>query len=473
MAGISSYGAYVPSTRLPLALIAGRPAKQGGPEKAVAYYDEDSVTMAVAAAVACLAGIDRSSVDGVLFASTTHPFREKQGAALIAKALDLRRDISTSDLSGSLRAGTAALESAANAVVAGSARNLLVIASDCRMGAPRSGLEAKLGDGAAAFLVSDGKEIARLQGSHAIANELQDLWRSEGESFTHSWEDRFAIQEGYAPNMLEAVRGLLEKTGSAASDFTRAALFGPDARSLAALCGRLGLEPEQVQDALFGRLGNTGAAFAPMLLAAALETARPGDRILVASYGDGAHALAFEVTDHVEKLEPRRGVSWHLARRRSLPSYDSYLRARGLDAREWPAAADLGLSATIRFRERDADIGFVGARCRSCGQPHFPKQRVCYRCHTKDEWEPFRLSDKRGTILSYTFDFFFPTPEPPTIVVMTEVEGCRVQVQLGDAKPEQAKLDIPVEFAFRKIHEAGGKPNYFWKAILVEDGDPS
>ncbi len=104
---------------------------------------------------------------------------------------------------------------------------------------------------------------------------------------------------------------------------------------------------------------------------------------------------------------------------------------------------------------------------------HFPKQRVCYRCHTKDEWEPFRLSDKRGTILSYTFDFFFPTPEPPTIVIMTEVEGCRAQVQLADAKPEQAKLDLPVEFVFRKIHEAGGKPNYFWKAILVEDGAPS
>jgi uncharacterized OB-fold protein len=56
---------------------------------------------------------------------------------------------------------------------------------------------------------------------------------------------------------------------------------------------------------------------------------------------------------------------------------------------------------------------------------------------------------------------------------MTEVEGCRLQVQLADARPEQVKLDVPVEFAFRKIHEAGGKPNYFWKAILVGDGDPS
>ena len=70
-------------------------------------------------------------------------------------------------------------------------------------------------------------------------------------------------------------------------------------------------------------------------------------------------------------------------------------------------------------------------------------------------------------MLSYTFDFFFPTAEPPTIVVMTEVEGCRVQVQLADATPEQVKLELPVEYVFRKIHDAGGKPNYFWKASPI------
>ena len=46
-AGIVSYGAYVPPTRLALAAIAGRPGKEGGPEKAVAWNDEDAVTMAV------------------------------------------------------------------------------------------------------------------------------------------------------------------------------------------------------------------------------------------------------------------------------------------------------------------------------------------------------------------------------------------------------------------------------------------
>jgi uncharacterized OB-fold protein/3-oxoacyl-[acyl-carrier-protein] synthase III len=407
--------------------------------------------MAVAAAVDCLTGVDRASIDGVLFASTTPPFREKQGAALVAKALDLRRNVNTADFAGSLRAGTAALEAAANAVAAGAERNVLVVASDCRMGAPRGALESKLGDGAAAFLVSDAHPIATLEAAFAVADELQDVWRSDGEAYTHTWEDRFIIKEGYTRNLVEAVKGLLEKTGRSPADFARAALYAPDARSLGGVARKLELAPDRLQDALFGRLGNTGAAFAPMLLVA---------------------AFSLEVTEHIEKLDPRRGVSGHLARRRPLASYDAYLRSRKLDPREWPPAADLGLSATIRFRERDADIGFVGARCRSCAQLHFPKQRVCYRCHTKDAWEPFRLSDRTGRVLAFTFDYFFPAAEPPTIVVMTEVEGCRVQVQMANAKRDSVRLDMPVEFAFRKIHDSGGKPNYFWKAVPLEEASP-
>ena len=153
MAGIISYGAYVPYLRLPLAAIAGGKRTEGGPEKAVANYDEDSLTMAVAAAVDCLRGHDRASVDGVIFASTSFAFKEKQGATIVAKALDLRRDVLTADVGDSLRAGTGALRAALDAVRAGSARRVLVVVGDVRMASPRSALEANLGDAAAAFLV--------------------------------------------------------------------------------------------------------------------------------------------------------------------------------------------------------------------------------------------------------------------------------------------------------------------------------
>ena len=471
MTGITSYGAYVPRTRLPFATISGRPAKEGGPEKAVAWNDEDAVTMGVTAGVNCLRGIDRASVDGVLFASTTYVFKEKQAAALIARALDLRRDILTADHSGSLRAGTTALRSAVDAVTAGSARRVLVIASDCRMAAPGGALEMNLGDGAVAFLVGDRDVVASLDDGHAVSDEIVDVWRSAGDRFVHSWEDRFVVQEGYTPRIVEAVRGLFDKTGTSAKDFARVALYAPDKRSHATAVRSLKLDAEQLQDPLFGRLGNTGVAFALMQLAAALEDAKPGERILVASYGDGAEALALTVGEHIEKLEARRGVSWHLARRRAVASYDSYLKARALKPTEWQAGESPGLSATIHFRERDDDVGFRGQKCNACGALQFPAQRVCESCFVKDDFEPARLSDRTGRVVTYTFDYFFPTPDPPTIVTVTDVDGARIHLQLVDCTPQETAIGLPVEFVFRRIHEAGGRPNYYWKGQPVVEGE--
>ncbi len=467
MAGIVSFGAYVPRMRLPFALIAGRAAKEGGPERAVAWNDEDAVTMAVAAGASCLRGLERGSVDAVLFASTTHPFREKQGAALLARALDLPREVRTADYSGSLRAGLQALRGALDAVAAGTSRRVLVVASDCRLGAPGSGLETNLGDGAAAFLVGDVDCVAGFEAAFSVADEIVDVWRGEGDRFVHSWEDRFVIQEGYAPRTVEALRGLFERLGPEAAK-ARLALYAPDARSHGEVCRTLRIPAECIEDPLFGRLGNAGAAFAPLLLAASLEKLRPGERVVVAGYGDGAEALSFQASAQIEKLEPRRGVSWHLARRQAAKSYDRYLKARGLQTREYEPPRDQGLSATVHHRERDEDLSFCGQRCRRCGAVQFPMQRVCETCFAKDDFERVRLADRIGKLVTYTFDFFFPTPDPPTIVTVTEVEGARVHIQLVNTSPEQVKLDMPVEFVFRRIHESGGRPNYYWKATPLE-----
>lgn len=472
MAGIVSYGAYVPPTRLPLAVLGGRPLRPGadaGPEKAVAWNDEDSVTMAVAAAAHALRGFDPAGVDALFFASTTYPFQEKQAAALVARALDLPRTIETADFAGSLRAGAGALRRAVDAVRAGSARRVLVVASDCRMGAPGSGLERNLGDGAAAFLVGDEGAIATLEAHHAVSEELVDVWRTAGDRFVHAWEERFVVQEAYHPAMTAAVRGLLEKAGAEVGDFAKVALSGPDARSQGGVARALRVDPGRLQDAFFGRLGSAGCAFAPLLLAAALEEARPGERLLVASHGDGAEALAFAVGADVEKLEPRRGVSWHLARRRTVPSYDRYVKARELGASEYPAPSDQGLSATIHFRERDEDVSFKGQRCNRCGGLQFPVQRVCERCFAKDDFEPARLAERTGRVVTYTFDFFFPTPEPPTVVTITDFDGARVHLQLVGVAPQEVRLGMPVEPVFRRIHQVGGRPNYYWKAMPLPE----
>lgn len=460
--GILACGCYIPSTRLPLAMIHGGRAKEGGPEKAVAGFDEDAITMAVAAGVECLAGIDRASIDGLYFATTTSPFREKQASAFVAKALDLRSDAATVDFTGTLRAAAGALRAAHDAVRAEPGRRILVIAADARLPAPRSPLEMSTGDAAAAFLVGAGDVRASFGEWFTHSDEIYDVWRSEHDDYLRAWEDRFNVMHGYTDNLLAACRGFLDKTGTAAGDYAKGVFAGPDARSLSGAARKAGFAPGQLQDALFGRVGNCGAAFAPLLLVAALECAAAGDRLLVAFYGDGAEVLSLAVTGPVKSP---RGIDWHLARGRALRSYDSYLKSRHLDAGEHDRRGGEGVPATVHYRERDDDVSFHGQRCTACGTLHFPACRVCYACYAKDAFEPVRLSDRPGRVLSYSFDYFFPSPEPPVIVGMCEVDnGARVYVQMADASTDILRCDLPVEFVFRKIHDAGNKPNYFWKS---------
>jgi len=464
MVGITSFGAYIPYLRLPLATISGGKRTEGGPEKAVANWDEDALTLAVAAGIDCLTGIDRRTIDGVLFASTSYAFKEKQGAAIIAKALDLRRDVLTADLGDSLRAGTNALRAAIDSIKAGSAKRVLVVIGDTRMAAPRSALEANLGDAGVAFLVGDTDVAAAITASNAVADEIIDVWRTEGDPFVHSWEDRFVVDHGYRSSVKEVVAGLLKKQGLEAKDFTRLVLFGPDKRSHGALARELRFDPtSQLQDPMFGQIGNCGAAFAPLQLVAALENAKAGDKLLLVGYGDGADAFAIEVAPGIEKLRDRRGVRWHLKRRGELPSYDMYMRFRQLLATEHDRRAGAGLSATKHFRDRDYEVSLHAQKCRKCSQVQYPHQRVCFTCFAKDEFDHVRLSDKIGSLKSFTFDNFAGSPNPPLVATVTDVDGARLYLQMTDVNPKEVKLDLPVELTFRKIHDAGGTPNYYWK----------
>ena len=295
MAGIAAFGAYVPRYRLG----ASTDGWNSRSERSVANFDEDSVSMAVAAGLDCLAGRDRQLIDGLLFATTTPPYAEKGCASIIATALDLRRDIFTADITDVLRAGTTALKQALDSVAAGSAGQVLVIASDNRQGAPKGDAERNSGDGTAAFIIAREDVIAEHEGSYSISENMMDVWRSAGDQFVRSWEDRFAIEEGLERILGDAIAGFMQRQGVSAKDVGKLALYAPDGRRHAQLARQMGFAPEQVQDGMFGRLGNTGAAFVPMLLASALEDAAPGQLIVAASYGDGSDVVGFRATAQI------------------------------------------------------------------------------------------------------------------------------------------------------------------------------
>jgi len=466
MAGISSYGVHIPRLRMPLSLAQAAAGKPSSAEKALAGSDEDSLTMAVAAAAQCLSGQDRGLVDQLYLVSTTPVFAEKSAAAIAAQALNLHGGVLTVDYGASLKAGAAALRAAVDAVRGGTARAVLVAAADMRTAEPYSAQDLQFGDAAAAFLVTADGPL-RLEADCALNRPLFDVWREADAATVRSWEERFVIQHGYHAALGAAVRQLLETQGLRPDAIDAFAAFAPDARSHQELVRRLGLEPARAVDPLFGRVGNCGAAMTPLLLAQALEQARAGDRLLAGFYGDGAHAMSWRLERALAPAPGRIPLARQLAARIPVMSYRTYLQCRGLDVNTPPVDPANGISATVHFREQEADIAFTGARCRGCGTEHFPPTRVCYRCHRRDDFEPAPLAQRGGRVASYTKDHFFPAARSPVVAGMCEVEGgARVYVQMADYNGEPLRVGQPVEFVFRRIHRAGGKPAYFWKSRL-------
>ncbi|MBE0415827.1 MAG: hydroxymethylglutaryl-CoA synthase [Dehalococcoidia bacterium] len=470
-AGITAYGAYIPIYRLERRLISdawGTPPMPG--ERAVANHDEDSITMAVAAAIDSLNGIDREKIDGLYLATTTSPYKEKQAAATIATAVDLRRDVVIADFTGSLRAGTAALRSALDAVNAGSAKQVIVVAADNRLGSPQTPFEQNFGDGAAAFVIGDKEIVAAIEGSYNIYEEFIDLWRRDGDRFVKWWEDRFIVSEGYTRNIRDVVSGLLQKHSLTPADFAKVVYYAPDMRSHGAMARTLGFDAKtQVQEPLFATVGNSGAAFAMMMLVAALEESKPGDRILFVCYGDGADAFILRVTNQIEKIKAsRRGIKGHLPSKKMLPSYTKYMNFRRLIATEpGPGVPDFSTVSRM-WRDYPSTLRLHGTKCKNCGHIQFPIEHVCVFCQARDNYEEVRLSDKRGEVFTYTADETWPTPDPPLFQGHVNFDGGgRINIEFTDLVRDEMKVGLPVEMTFRKMHEGAGFYNYYWKARPV------
>jgi len=463
MVGITAYGVYVPLHRL------GPDTKgwYGRGERSVAGFDEDPITMAVTAAMNCLDGKKRTLVDGLYFASTTSPYLQKQAAATVATALDLPRNILTLDSTNSLRAGTIALRHAVDTIKAGSARQILVVAADMRVPQPHSELEQTFGDGSIALLIGDTDVSVSIEDSYSISDEILDEWHMSGEKFIRTWENRFVNEEGYLSVLKEAVSGLMTSSGLNITDFARAAFYAPDAKRHRNMANALGLNLKtQVQDGMFGIMGNTGTAFALMTLSAALEEAKVGDKILLANYGDGADALYLQATEQINQIKCTRTLNKYLQSKRILDDYvNTYAHWRGLiniaPAARRPQLEEISSSAA--WRERDKNIRFLGVKCKNCGYPQHPPQRICTRCQTRDQFEPYRFSDKKASIFTYASDYLSNSPDPPLVSAIVNFEGGgRIMIPVVDRDISQLQLGMPVEMTFRRLYTVEGINNYNW-----------
>ena len=477
MVGIQSYGSYIPALRMDRGMIAGAWGRNSlGGERSVANHDEDSITMAIEAAENCLApaGIARSAVGGVFFASTTAPYTEKLSATMIATVLDLPREIVTTDFANSLRAGTGALRAALAAVAAGEASTLLVTGADYRLGYPRSDQEQVFGDSAGAVLVGKENLMATFEGSYSLCEEIVDVWRNPEDRYVKTWESRFILEEGFIPGIGDAVRGIMKKYGLKTADIARVILPAPDARTHRTVAQKLGFDAKtQVQDPLITQVGYCGTAQPLIMLHAALEEAKPGDLILVAAYGDGADAMLFKATDAIRTPGGPYAMAAMLANKRMIPSYARFLSYRGILETMPGEPFRLFPSATASWRERNSALRCHGSTCRKCGMTTYPVQRVCYGCRTKDEFDEVRLAGLKGKVFTFSVDNLAGRGDDPSIVqTIAEMEnGARFYGTMTDCDPASVVINMPVELTFRRIYEGGGYHNYFWKCRPARKGE--
>ncbi len=466
MAGITSYAAYIPFNRLKRSEIGatlGIAAGKG--ERAVASYDEDAVTMAVEASRACLAGAASAKVRALYFATTAPPYVEKLNAATLHAATGLAPDTRALDLGCSVRAGTGAMLAAHDTALAGGVA--LAAVSDVRIGAPEGQAEQAGGDGAAAFVLARDGAIAEIEATHSETHEYLATWRTAEQRFAKNWEERFSLTQAYVPLLGSAAKAIASKARIAPGDLATVILDAPNPRACQAVAASLKLDPARVANPLLDAIGWTGAAHTGILLADALDRAKPGDLIHILAVSDGVDALLLRVTDAISKRDVGRPtVAAQIAAKRNDVTYARYLKWRGLLETEPPRRPDPQRpAAPPSLRSNDWKYGFMGSRCTACGTNQLPPQIVCVECRATGKMERVAFADRKAKIRTFTVDRLAFTPQPPMVVAILDFEGGgRFTSELTDCEPDKVAIGQDVEMTFRRLFTADGVHNYFWKA---------
>lgn len=473
MVGIVAVGAYVPLLRLQRAAMAQatawfNPALAGRAkgERALANWDEDTLTMAVEAARDCLWDRDRSGIDKVILASTSLPFADRLNAGVIKEALNLPDGLGALDITGSQRAGTSALLAALE-----SGRPTLCVASERRLAKPASEAEFVNGDAAAAFLVGNQDPVAEFLGSHSTTLDFVDHFRPTDRPYDYEWEGRWVRDEGYRKLIPPAVAEALKALGleAAAVDHFIAAL--PVAGLDRSLANDLGIRPEAVCASLRDTLGFAGAAHPLVLLAQVLETARPGALIVLLAFGQGCDVLVFRVTDAAAGRSEALGVAGWLARRRPEMNYLKHLSFSGAVTLDGGMRAEIDLrqSPSMLYRERKTILSFVGGRCRETGTVQYPKTAVSVARNARlvNTQDDYPMAELRAEIVSFTADRLAYSPDPPSCYGIVAFEGGgRMMADFSDVDPDALAVGQSMRMMFRiKRQDGAGFKHYFWKAV--------
>ncbi|MEZ5709825.1 MAG: OB-fold domain-containing protein [Blastomonas sp.] len=478
--GIVSIAGYLPRSRMSRKAIAdavkwANPALAGlgKGHRTACTPDEDSITMAVEAGRSCLAASGGAIPEILQFASTTAPFADRSNAILASEALNLPSALRCADFGGFLGAGIGAVIDALDR-----SGTSLTVAADRRAALPGSALEMSVGHGAAAVLTGSNNPIAICLATHVNAEDFVDHYRAAGSETDYALEERWVRDEGQMKIVPPAIAAILDKAGIAAAQIDHVLLAGTSAAAGRQIAKACGFSEVRLADALDGQCGNTGAPHPLLMLANTLEQAKPGAKILVASFAQGTQIMLLETSEAISGWRPHETVRSQLASGSEEENYVRFLSHSDQLTIDWGMRAErdnrTALSAFNRHRK--TVTGFIGGKCSACGTKQFPRGPACVNPQCREfstlEDEPFK--DKIGRIKSFTEDWLAISANPPLMYGNVAFDdGGVILMEFTDFAPGELKVGLPVRFVFR-IKDKDPKRNfrrYFWKAAPARNAE--
>jgi hydroxymethylglutaryl-CoA synthase len=342
MAGIIGYGAYVPRQRIKVEEIAkvwgaDAPSYKKGlmlEEKSVPAPDQDVITMSVESARNAIrrARIDPNEIGCIYIGSESHPYAVKPSGTVVAEAIGATPDIHCADMEFACKAGSEGMFVSFGLVTAGLVKYGLGIGADTSQGAPGDALEYSAAAGAAAFLFGKENVVAEVLTTYAYMTDTPDFWRREYEHYPKHG-GRFTGEPAYFQHTLSCATGTMERAGVTPKDLTWAIFHQPNGKFPLRAALKLGFTKEQILPGwLSPRLGNTYSGASPLGLSATLDVAKPGDKILMVSYGSGSGSdgFVFEVTDKIDEVRNLAPLTTdYLDKNQLYLDYGTYAKYRG------------------------------------------------------------------------------------------------------------------------------------------------
>lgn len=474
--GILSWGAYIPRLRLDRQAVVeangwanGALAGRAKGTRSFCNWDEDSVTMGVEAARAALARAG-GKPERIVFASNTVPFDDRPASVIAAAALLLPPAVRSTDVGRSQRAGTSALIDALS-----STQLSLLIAADQRHASPGTTQELAYGDAAASFCVGTGDVVARCLGSTSRAEDFVDHFRAAGETAELHWEERWVRDEGIGKLVPAAIKSVLQQTGVEAAAINHFIFPTTFAKLSEQIAAKAGIDKGAVRDDLAANVGESGCAHALLMLAAALDVAKPGEKILMVTFANGCDAILLEATPQITKLQGGNTVAKLVANSAVEKRYQKFLSFTGEINIDFGLRfeAEVKTALTSQYRRGREFAGFQAGKCPKCGTVQFPRAGVCVNpdCEHIGEQSLVTLLDVPGKIVSFTSDWLSFKGAPPFCFGLVQFDnGARVLMEFSDFPPEQLVVGAAIRPVYRRKEVDKGRHyhSYFWKAAPAE-----